>query len=194
MTAIALRSPGRIARPAFILAGLVGIVGLRWEATVRGAASAIEIGLVFGVGLLVVALAGGWRPAKERRSSVAIGAAGGAVLVALAVVTRSGQIPWLAPAAAFAPWVTATILVATAEEVVLRGALFDELARGLGTLGAVLVTSVAFALMHVPLYGWQVVPLDLGVGLWLAGLRLATGGIAAPAIAHTIADLVMWWL
>ena len=62
------------------------------------------------------------------------------------------------------------------------------------SLGAVLVTSVVFALMHVPLYGWHVVPLDLGVGLWLAGLRLATGGIAAPAVAHTIADLATWWL
>jgi membrane protease YdiL (CAAX protease family) len=194
MTAIALPPPGRIARPAFILAGLVGIVGLRWETTVRGATGAIVIGLFFGVGLLVVALAGGWRPALERRSSVAIGAAGGAVLVVLVVVTRSGQIPWLAPAAAFAPWVAATILVATAEEVVLRGALFDELDRALGTGGAVLVTSVAFALMHVPLYGWQVVPLDLGVGLWLAGLRLATGGIVAPATAHAIADLATWWL
>jgi membrane protease YdiL (CAAX protease family) len=87
-----------------------------------------------------------------------------------------------------------TVLVATAEELVLRGALFDKLNGGIGTLGAVLVTSVVFALMHVPLYGWHVVPLDLGVGLWLAGLRLATGGIAAPAIAHTIADLATWWL
>ena len=34
----------------------------------------------------------------------------------------------------------------------------------------------------------------LGVGLWLAGLRLATGGVAAPAIAHTVADLATWWL
>jgi membrane protease YdiL (CAAX protease family) len=194
MTAIALSQPGRIVRPALILAGLLGIVGLRWEATVRGAAGAIVIGLFFGVGLLVVAVAGGWRPATERRSSVVIGAAGGAVLVVLAMMTRSSQIPSLAPAAAFAPWVVATILVATAEEAVLRGALFDELDRGLGTVGAVLVTSVAFALMHVPLYGWQVVPLDLGVGLWLAGLRLATGGIAAPATAHAIADLATWWL
>ena len=194
MTAIVLCTPGRVVRPVFILAGLVGIVGLRWEATVRGAAGAIVVGLVFGVGLLVVALVGGWRPAPERRSSVGIGAAGGALLVVLAVATRSSQVPWLAPAAAFAPWVMATILVATAEEIVLRGALFDELDRGLGTVGAVLVTSVVFALMHVPLYGWQVVPLDLGVGLWLAGLRLATGGIVAPATAHAIADLATWWL
>jgi membrane protease YdiL (CAAX protease family) len=204
MTAIALDPPGRLARPALILAGLAAVVGLRSEATVRGVAGAVEIGLVFGLGLLVVAFVGGWRPTLGRRSSVAVevsvpstvvvGAAGGAVLVALAIATRSAQMPWLAPASAFVPWVVVTILVASAEEVILRGILFDELDRTIGTLGAVLVTSVVFALMHVPLYGWHVVPLDLGVGLWLAGLRLATGRIAAPAIAHAIADLATWWL
>jgi membrane protease YdiL (CAAX protease family) len=201
MSAIALRPQSRIARPTLILAGLAGIVGVRWAATVNATAGAVAIGLVFGLGLIAVAFAGGWRPMPERRLAVAAGAAGvvagvagGAVLVLLAVVTRSGQLPWLAPPAAFGPWVAVTMLVATAEELVLRGALFDELHLSLGTAGAVLVTSVVFALMHVPLYGWHVVPLDVGVGLWLAGLRLVTGGIAAPAIAHTIADLATWWL
>jgi len=201
MTAIALRGPSRIARPALILAGLAGMVGVRWAASVHAAAGAVPIGLVFGLGLIGIALAGGRRPMPERRRAVAAvvtgviaGAAGGAMLVILAILTRSGQLPWLAPAAAFGPWVAVTVLVATAEELVLRGALFDELHLSFGMTGAVLVTSVVFALMHVPLYGWHVVPLDLGVGLWLAGLRLATGGIAAPAIAHTIADLATWWL
>jgi membrane protease YdiL (CAAX protease family) len=194
MTAIALRPPSRVLRPALILAGLAGIVGIRWAATVHATAGAVAIGLVFGLGLIVVGLASGWRPAPERRWVVAAGAAGGGVLVILAIVTRSDQLPWLAPPAAFGPWAVVTVLVASAEELVLRGALFDELHPSLGTAGAVLVTSVVFALMHVPLYGWHVVPLDLGVGLWLAGLRLATGGIVAPAIAHTIADLATWWL
>ena len=194
MTAIALRPPGRVARPALILAGLAAVVGLRWAATVGGVAGGVAIGLAFGLGLLVVAFAIGWRPVVERPSSIAIGVVGGAVLVVLALATRSGLLPWLAPPAAFIPWVAVTILVASAEELVLRGALFDELDRSVGTLAAVLVTSAVFALMHVPLYGWHVVPLDLGVGLWLAGLRLATGGIAAPAIAHAIADLATWWL
>jgi len=194
MTAIALRPSARIARPTFILAGVAAVVGLRWIATVQGSAGALAIGFVFGLGLLGVALGSGWRPVPERRSSIAIGAAGGAVLVLLAIATRSGQLPWLAPAAPFAPWVAVTVLVATAEELVLRGALFDELDGSVGATGAVLITSVAFALMHVPLYGWHVVPLDLGVGLWLAGLRLATGGIAAPAMAHAVADLATWWL
>jgi hypothetical protein len=46
----------------------------------------------------------------------------------------------------------------------------------------------------VPLYGWGAVPLDLAVGVWLGGLRLVTGGWAAPAVAHTFADLAAGWL
>jgi hypothetical protein len=57
-----------------------------------------------------------------------------------------------------------------------------------------MVTTAAFGLMHVPLYGWSVLPLDLAAGLWLGGLRVASGGATAPAVAHTIADLVAQWL
>ena len=58
----------------------------------------------------------------------------------------------------------------------LRGVLFDALRATVGHRRAVALTSLAFALMHVPLYGWHVVPLDLAVGVWLAGLRLLSGG------------------
>ncbi|HEX3428517.1 MAG TPA: CPBP family intramembrane glutamic endopeptidase [Candidatus Limnocylindrales bacterium] len=198
MTAIALRSPGRVGRPALIVAGLAGVVGLRWAATVTGFTGPVAIGGGFGIALLGVVVASGWRPAPIHRPStlvgLAVGLAGGAVLVVLAIATRSDRLPWLAPAAAFGPWAVATVLVATAEELVLRGALLDALEGSVGTGSAVLITSVAFALMHVPLYGWHVVPLDLGVGLWLAGLRLGTGGVVAPAVAHAIADLATWWL
>jgi membrane protease YdiL (CAAX protease family) len=194
MTAIALRPSIRLGRPLLTVAWLGVAVGLRWAATVAGIADAVVVGLAFGVGLLAIAVMGGWRPVPERASSIALGVAGGTVLVVLASVTRSGPLPSLAPAVAFAPWAVATILVACAEEFVLRGAIFDELDRTVGVTAAVLTTAVIFALMHVPLYGWHVVPLDLGVGLWLAGLRLATGGVAAPALAHTVADLATWWL
>ena len=76
----------------------------------------------------------------------------------------------------------------------LRGALFVAIRRQAGVAAAVAVTTVAFALMHVPLYGWHVVPIDIGVGLWLGGLRLLGRGVAAPAFAHVLADLVTWWL
>ena len=74
------------------------------------------------------------------------------------------------------------------------GRLFDALRRAGGIAPAILITTVAFALLHLPLYGWHVVPLDLAVGLAFAGLRLATGGLAAPAAAHAVADLATWWL
>ena len=59
---------------------------------------------------------------------------------------------------------------------------------------ALLVTSVLFALIHVPVYSPSVVPLDFGVGLLLGGLRLWFGGPVAPAAAHVLADLATWWL
>ena len=84
--------------------------------------------------------------------------------------------------------------VAAAEEGILRGVLFDRLRAHGGLVPAIAVTTVTFALLHVPVYGWHVVPLDLAVGLGLAGLRLGTRTVAAPAVAHAVADLATWWL
>jgi membrane protease YdiL (CAAX protease family) len=98
------------------------------------------------------------------------------------------------PAAPFLPWALVTLLVAAAEEGVLRGVLLDRIERVAGLAPAIALTTLAFALMHVPLYGWHVVPLDLAVGLGLGGLRLVTGRVAAPATAHAVADLATWWL
>ena len=176
-----------------ITTGLALIIGLRWAATQSGG-DGLLIGAWFGLGLVGIVLVSNWRPASDHASSIPIGLLGGAVLVGLAMASRSAVAPSLAPPVAFAPWAVITILVAGAEELAIRGALFDELTRTVDPVLAALLTSVVFALMHVPLYGWQVVPLDLGVGLWLAGLRLWTGGIAAPTIAHVVADLATWWI
>ncbi len=41
--------------------------------------------------------------------------------------------------------------------------------------------AVAFAGMHIPLYGWSAVPLDLAVGLVLGALRIVSRSWTAPA-------------
>jgi len=191
------------------LLGLLGaVVAARYVAFRAGLADPILIGLGFGLALAGVAAIGALGAARSglplaratpplaRR--VAIGLAGGAALVGLALVGHAvaglPQVPALIRGDAFVPGSVATIVVATGEEAVLRGVLFDRLSRGSGFWLAILITSLAFALMHVPFYGWRVVPLDLGVGIWLAGLRLASGGILAPSIAHAAADLATWWL
>jgi membrane protease YdiL (CAAX protease family) len=186
-------------RASLLIAGLVValgvIVGARWAATVGGVGDALSIGFAFGLALTALALVAGQRIGMPRPEALAIGTAGGAALVGLAVLAHFGAAgPSLAPAAAFLPWASVTILVATAEELVLRGVLFAAIRRRAGVTTAIALTSVVFALMHVPTYGWHVVPLDLGVGIWLGGLRLLGRGVAAPAVAHVLADLVTWWL
>ena len=196
LTAFAASPSTRAAlRVAGLLVALGVIVGARWAATVDGIGDALAIGLVFGLALTALAVLAGQSVAMPRSAPLVIGTAGGAALVGLAVLAHVGAPgPSLAPAAAFLPWASITIIVATAEELVLRGVLFAAIRRRAGVATAIAVTSVAFAMMHVPLYGWHVVPLDLGVGIWLGGLRLLGRGVAAPAVAHVLADLVTWWL
>jgi membrane protease YdiL (CAAX protease family) len=91
-------------------------------------------------------------------------------------------------------WAAVVTLVAVAEELLLRGALYEALLRWRGQYTAIAVTAIAFAALHIPLYGWAVVPLDLAVGLFLGVLRTVAGSVTAPAVTHTLADLAGWWL
>jgi len=201
MSALAARpAGGRVAAGA--LAGLAGVcallalaVALRWQIATRAALDGVGEGLVFGTVLLVIALAGGVRATRPSVQAVMAGAVAGAALVGLSLAAHWPSVPvQLGHAAPFPSWAGATILVATAEELVLRGAVWSWATELGGCVAALVVTTLLFALIHVPLYGPSVVPLDLAVGLVLGGLRLWSGGPAAPAAAHVIADLATWWL
>ena len=76
----------------------------------------------------------------------------------------------------------------------MRGSLYAAVEQRAGAAAAIAVASVAFGLLHAPVYGWAVVPLDVAVGVWLGVLRAVTGSVAAPAVAHALADLAGWWL
>jgi membrane protease YdiL (CAAX protease family) len=194
MTAIAHRRAAWI-DPLAVGFGLAVAVTARWLATANLVADPIVVGLGFGIGLMALGAVGRTIARVPRPSGILLGVIGACLLVGVALLppAASGEAPAIR-ILAFGPWAAATVLVAAAEEAVLRGALFDGLVRLGGPVAAIVLTSVAFALMHVPSYGWHVVPLDLGAGLLLGGLRLLSGGIAAPAIAHAVADLATWWL
>jgi membrane protease YdiL (CAAX protease family) len=207
MTALAPASHARgaspaasLARPVAAGAALGAVVVARWAASRLALVDPVTLGALFGLLLLAIAALAGWRPRRvtspgQAAAAASLGVAAGAILAMLSLVGPHPVSP-ASYAAGFPllPWAAATALVAGAEEVVLRGALLDQLSRPLGVTAAVILTSALFAVMHVPVYGWQAAPLDLGVGLVLAGLRLVTGGIAAPAIAHVVADLAVVWL
>lgn len=194
--AVELRSPAAM-RALFLVGGGAAAAGLR--TATGGAAPAASLGaaLVFAAVLLVLAAATGLRIHRDRAwmRAGALGAAGALLLVAL-WMSAGPQLP-VDAARHLGPmllWTPVVVLVATAEEVVLRGALFSALTECAGPAAALAVTSVAFALLHVPLYGWAALPLDLAVGALLGGLRLLSGGVTAPAVAHVAADLAAGWL
>ena len=201
MTAVTVAARGPTLRVvaagrAFAVGLALGLaVAVRWQIFRTAALDGIAEGLLFGLALLAVARLGGLGASVPSCGALAGGLAAGGVLVAVSVVAR-----WPFPAlvlghaAPFAPWVAVTILVATAEELVLRGVLWRWITAAGGDVAALMATSVLFALILVPVYGWHVVPLDFGVGLLFGGLRVWFGGPAAPAAAHVLADLATWWL
>jgi membrane protease YdiL (CAAX protease family) len=199
--------PAALLRPLTIAAALGGLVEARALAATSGRIDGLVVGIAFGLGLIGIALLtaaprGSGRPLVRSKprprvpvANLGIGVSGGLLIVGLTVIGRVGiPGPTVFPLGDLGPWAAVTAMVAIGEEAVLRGVLFDSLARHSGPLAAIVITSAVFALIHVPLYGWHVLLLDLGVGLVLGGLRVATGGIAAPAAAHVIADLATQWL
>ena len=190
---------GRGLRPAlrvvWLITSLAALALLRAVANSPGAASAFAAGSAFGAATLGLAVLDGWRPSPPSPRGLAIGAVGGLLLIGLPALLGPGAGHGLGMRPQpFAGWVLVTVLVATGEEVLIRGALLDAVEAGFGLPVAIGMSSLAFALIHVPLYGWGVVPLDLAAGVWLAGLRLTSGTLAAPIAAHALADLASWWL
>jgi len=180
---------------ALLAAGFALAVGLRVAIGSPHVAQSAPAGLAFAVCLIALGLASKPHPTTLlTRRALAVGAFGGLALClpAAVVVAFHGHSP--VSANGYASWALVVSVVAIAEEFFLRGALFDAVTAWRGPSAAVIVSAIAFALLHVPLYGWHVLLLDLAVGLWLGSLRLAARTWTAPAAAHTLADLLAWWL
>jgi len=109
-------------------------------------------------------------------------------LAAIAIAAAAGRPPARAP---FVSWaLPLAMLAAVAEEALFRRAAYGALER-CGALVAVGATALAFALVHVPLYGVAAFPVDLGAGLLLSWQRWASGTWTVPAATHAAANLLM---
>jgi membrane protease YdiL (CAAX protease family) len=186
----------RRAVPYVGLLGLAGAVALRVQ--LAGAAGPrSELAAVwFAVALVAMALAthDRDRPGTFRVRAIGVGVAGAAVLCVPAGIRHVLTGAAVPSTHGYLAWATLVVVVAVAEEALLRGSLFAAIVSRAGVPAAIAVTSIAFGLLHAPVYGWGVVPLDIAVGVWLGTLRAVTGTVAAPAVAHSVADLAGWWL
>jgi membrane protease YdiL (CAAX protease family) len=177
-----------------LLTGFAAAVGLRIAVGGPFPAASAPAGLAFAAALTGLTLAA--RPATRAPAgrTLAWAAIGTAVLCAPAAVTRLAAGNPAHHPGGFLPWAGVIVLVATAEEAFLRGALYDRLHAWRGNLPAVLISTACFTALHIPLYGWHTAALNTAAGLWLATLRQHTGTWTTPALAHTSTDLIAWWL
>jgi len=82
------------------------------------------------------------------------------------------------------------------EEVLFRGVVQQHLAGILGNWPAVLTQALAFGILHLNGYPYGAVGVTLAsvYGLILGALRLRSGGLLAPWLAHACADAVIFTL
>jgi membrane protease YdiL (CAAX protease family) len=191
---ITARAAGIHRAPALVAA--VGLAAAT-RSLVGGSATAgsAPAALLFSAVLVSAVLWAGAKPTRISVSGVAVGAGAAAVLLGLSLVGLPAVI--FGPRAATSTllwWAPVVAVVAAAEELVLRGVLFDALRSRSGEVVAVAVTAVLFAVIHLPLYGVTALPIDLCVGVFLGSLRVASGGVTAPLVAHVLADLATGWV
>lgn len=104
------------------------------------------------------------------------------------VVARLMAAP-VAPLAVGASAVGLNLVAAVAEEAFFRKFLYGSLLP-FGAAGAIVLSSLVFALVHVPLYGGAVFWVDLGAGLLLGWQRWASGSWGIPAATHAAANIL----
>ena len=184
-------------RPAAVVGGLGGLglaLWLRLRIAGPGGPHSAWAGVVFGVALLALAIACGLRRPVLNGRQLRYGAGGAAVLCLAPLLHHLVDPGATAPLGLLPMWAAVVTLVAVAEELLLRGAVYEALTGCWQQPTAIVVTAVAFAVLHIPLYGWSVVPLDLAVGVLLGVVRSVAGSVTAPALTHVLADLAGWWL
>lgn len=189
---VSAANPARVATPLAVGLGLVALaarVPSTWAVMVTA-----------GVGVVgLLAPIDAPTPVRDaHRASVANWV--GAVALGLAAMLVAARLPGLlglrphgagriifrvAPAA-----VAASVVAAVAEEIFFRRLVYGWLAASWGAAVAICGSAVAFAAIHVPVYGFAVLPIDTAAGLLLGWQRWMTGGWSASGLTHVVANLI----
>ena len=203
--------PARLATPFAIVLGLVAILGRvpsHWAILVT-----VGVGLLGLIAPLPAsattdspAAPGPSAPtaavSTARRARQAMGQRSmatwlGAVALGVGALLIAGRLPGLLGiglrglvvrrAGAWA--ITASALAGVAEELFFRRLVYGWLQLW-GPAAAIGGSAVLFAAIHVPVYGFAVLPIDMAAGLLLGWQRWITGGWTASGVTHVMANLI----
>ncbi len=144
-----------------------------------------DVLVLFGV---LAVLGAAWplpaAPLRSRRTALAVLVAG------MATFGLGRLLGGHTPTPQRAGYLAAVAFAALAEELFFRRFVYAVLRPG-GAAIAVGGSAALFALAHVTVYGWWVLPLDLAAGLVLSWQRWASGTWAVPAATHVVANLLI---
>jgi membrane protease YdiL (CAAX protease family) len=88
-------------------------------------------------------------------------------------------------------WIGMVIAAPIAEELLFRGLIYRGLADSrLGAFGAVVITSLAFGLVHCPGFGWPRVAGTACIGLLFGWVRWHTGNTWVAMVAHAVMNVM----
>lgn len=86
------------------------------------------------------------------------------------------------------------VFPATCEEILFRGVVLPALVRPLGALGAVIASALMFGIIHLDAAGdasaLTRIPFAIMVGVGLGLLRVKTGSLAPPIVAHGVLNTI----
>jgi membrane protease YdiL (CAAX protease family) len=132
------------------------------------------------VGSIAVPLPRVGRPGRAWPATIV-----GTAAVAASVLVTGPPVPMRLAALAL----PLNAFAAVSEEALFRRLLYGRLER-FGAPIAIAATAVAFAAIHLPLYGVVALPLDLGAGVLFSWQRFASGSWTAPATTHVAANVL----
>lgn len=193
LSALAFALAGSLLKPVFPLGIPTGTDGLLLVSFVS--VFAVTVG---HLGVVLIFERGDWtsvglHPAAWRPLPILIAAVAGLAVIllpgALLLATgdlRVAEMPagsWGSAALYALFWLSAPALF---EEMMARGYVFGSIERQWGATPALLITSLAFGLLHLGNPGataWSVGAVVIA-GLFLGSVRLATGSLVAAWVAH----------
>jgi hypothetical protein len=189
---LSVADPARVTTPLAVGLGLVALaarVPSTWAILIT-----VGVGAVGLVAPLPPAASAG-RLAAARRTSV--GTWLGALALGIGALLIAGRLPGilgigprgLVARRVGAGAVLASVVAAVAEEAFFRRLVYGWLATW-GPAVAIGGSAVAFAAIHVPVYGFAVLPIDAAAGLLLGWQRWMTGGWSASGLTHVVANLI----
>ncbi|HUQ62523.1 MAG TPA: CPBP family intramembrane glutamic endopeptidase [Acidimicrobiales bacterium] len=180
-------------RPLAIVVAAAGCMLLVARPPLLGAVSdPVTVLMLLFVALFAVGVCWPAEPGAKSvsREQIAWMLALGIATFAVGRVLGGGDAPFHTPASAIARLILLNSVAAVAEEAFFRRFVYGTLVPG-GAALAVVGSAALFALVHVTIYGWWVLPLDLAAGLVLSWQRWASGSWKVPAVTHVVANILV---